>query len=208
MPGIGAAVAVRDAVAVDRVRRGMAPGEPPPDGRRRDQWMRIVRAAAELVAADAQREPRVHDIVRNARVNRNAFYEFFDSSAEAVLAAAAILSERLELATESVRSLQRTPGEALRLHIAAWLDVATQEMALLRAALCSRTSDRIEHQLERVLEGWADEAVADGALGSFPDTLRLTLAAKLTLQGALLTGERPRRDLEHTMVDAVFRLLR
>jgi AcrR family transcriptional regulator len=78
-------------------------GEPLPRGRhkldpaevRESQRRRISRAMLEVVAEHGYQAATVSQVVRAARVSRNAFYEFFDDKTDCFLTVSAELTEEL-----------------------------------------------------------------------------------------------------------------
>jgi AcrR family transcriptional regulator len=171
-----------------------------------DHRARLIRAAADAFAAG---ERLTVDAVRaRAGAGRNTVYAHFPDIDQLLRAVQSSAVSSVTRRVAAALEMSRTPVEALRSVVRAWLDTVDAEPTLMTALIQdpARVDELLEEQLRRTLAS----ARRDGVISQPLDETRVTLAA-----GALGAGVRRylrqrigRDELVVTFVDVVLRAFR
>jgi AcrR family transcriptional regulator len=185
------------------------------DDRRVAQRLRILAATARA-NAEHGRALTLSDIVLEAGVGRNTFYEHFEDVDAAIRAAVAESIEGTARAIEQAVADARTPIERLRSMARAWVASALERPGLVDAIRqdptrqSGRTSGRTG--LERALGDVLADAKAAGVIGQGPEPVRLFCVVGAFEAAAVLIGETTppihRERMEDLLVDLTLRAFR
>lgn len=182
--------------------------------RRAAQRSAILEAAAQQAVQDP-RGPSVDDILEWASVGRNTFYALFPDADAAVAAARELAGRAFDRALAEAVVGAYTPRDRLRRVAAAWVAAAGTGGALATALFLVPEVgigplDATRFALERALSSILRDAKVAGAIGGFPDELRMHLVAGAFEAGARLVaaGHQDERKIAETLADTALRAFR
>jgi AcrR family transcriptional regulator len=176
------------------------------DERRADRRQQLLQAAADQLCA---RSPplNVGELVRRARVDRNAFYELFGDRIALERGLIEYLLDRLTSALSDDLAA-RTPGEVLRHWLKQWVALLRDERALVLACLNTGGAPTLIDFFSERLERWSELAASSGLIAGPPEALRLQLIAGEIVHAAELASLRKPAELAAALADLVLRGLR
>lgn len=177
-----------------------------PAARRAQRRVQLIRAAAEQLGVNAP-ALNVGELVRRARVDRNAYYDTFGDRGALERALIEHVREQVRAALSRDAS-SRTPGEALRQWLRRWTELARDERVLIRACANAGGGTALVELFAEQLERWSESAAQSGVVAGPPDPLRLQLIAGAIVHAAELAPIKRPAELASALSDFVLRALR
>jgi AcrR family transcriptional regulator len=178
------------------------------------QSAQLERVLAAVAAVSASGRPMcVADVVEQAGIGRNTFYEYFDDIEHALAAIKGRARRELATRVEAALPLARTPLERIRVLGRVWTEALIANPALARLALRAEPHDADElSELGRYIASLlTDEVAARSALPGLADPMRVTAVAALfdvVSRRHLVTRSAGLEELPRVLADLALRILR